>query len=290
MKCQKCGAAWPDDVKFCGKCGTKTTSKGQSLSVSENEVNQRLKALLPRLGLGRFQELAPGLHIAQKGSTHVEVRVVPMGPQVAVRSKAPVTLGTPITQELLQFLLTENANILFGAFGVGSNNEIVYTHTIMSSSMDQFELGASVSSVLNMADKYDDQIVQRWGGKTMKKSAMDNILAPALLKALLAGQKSGAGRGRGPQVKGEDASAATMIKPPIPSPINVSQVIKVGSLPEEYAYLAKQRCACGGTFTREAQALLEIGGKKCDQLSVRCQKCGTEKRFLFDISSFFGRR
>ena len=289
MKCQKCGATWPDDVKFCGKCGTKLAAASRSLSISENQANQRLKAILPKLGLGTFLEVAPGVHITQKGSTHVEVRVVPMGPQVAVRSKAPVTLGTPITQELLHFLLTENANLLFGAFGIGPKNEIVYTHTIMASSMDEFELGASVSAVLNMADKYDDQIVQRWGGKTMKQTAMESVLAPVLVSALLAGKKEGATRGSRPKTRAAFARGRTMVKPPSRASVDVSQAIKVNGIPEEYAYLAKQRCACGGSLTREAQALLELGGKKYDQLTARCEKCGQEQRFLFDINSFFGK-
>ena len=304
MKCSSCNSEWPANVKFCGKCGSRlNVSVGPGLdSPAASEVNNRLKTYLSQLKIAQFREVRPGIHFGQKGSTHVEVRVIPIGPLIAVRSLSPVTVGTPITQDLLQFLLTENANMLFGAFGIGPRNEILFTHTIMATSMDVHELGSSVSSVVNTADKYDDQIVKRWGGKTAKQVAVDEFIAPALLKALLHSKLSGvkAGTARQKFVRPTPKAAtpkpvaavfsgahATIQKPATP---DVSKAIKVSSIPEEYAYLARQRCSCGGRYNRNAQGLLQIKGLWYDQLSVSCSECGNEQQFLFDINSFYGKR
>jgi hypothetical protein len=290
MNCPKCGATWPETVKFCGKCGTKLEAPGNRLGAPEAQVNETLKRLLPQIGLGQFREATPGVHFLQRGSTHVEVRVIAVAGKVVVRSTAPVTIGSSITQEMLQFLLNENANFVFGAFGLGPKGEIIFTHSIVASSLDVTELGASVSAVLNMADKYDDEIVRRWGGKTMKQTALDSVLAPALFKALLSAKVSGPAPATRPAVQPSPTAPATMVRPDRAPAPDLSQAIKVGSILEEYAHVSGQRCTCGGRYEKSAQALLMHNGKPHDQLIVNCAQCGQQRSFLFDISSFFGKR
>lgn len=185
MKCVNCNKDWPAGVKFCGDCGNKLAAAAPSgLSPAQANVNEQLKRLLPRIGLGLFREIQPGHHICQHGSTHVEVRVIDFGGRVAVRSVAPVAIGSRLDAELMRFLLNKNASLVFGAFGVNEQDTVVFTHTILASSMDVEELGASVNSVLLMADQYDDQIVRHWGGKTMRDTVIDKVL-PAPILALL---------------------------------------------------------------------------------------------------------
>ena len=73
---------------------------------------------------------------------------------------APATLS-----DLLHYLLRENEQLRFGAFGVDSDNDICYSHTVVGSTIDKEELQACVMAVVAMADKYDDEIVGRWGGQ-----------------------------------------------------------------------------------------------------------------------------
>jgi hypothetical protein len=254
--------------------------------VSEGVVVDKLRALLPSVGLGKFLEPSPGVFVAQKGSTHVQVRAIDIGAgQVAIRSTSPVTVGTPITPELLEFLLKENSSFVFGGFGLGPNGEVVYSHAIMASSVDAVELGASVSAVVNMADKYDDQIVQRWGGKTARQMAMESFLPKALLQAALRRKAAMApvagGQQSAPQVVGRRVAAA-------PRP-DLSQAIKVNSIIDEYAHINRQRCSCGGSYKKRTQALLEVGGLHYDRLDVECEQCGQGKSFIFDINAFFGK-
>ena len=289
MKCPECkDRDWPRNVKFCGTCGKRLVDNNASPKAPEvHAAIEQLRSLLPEIGLGDFEEPAPGIFVAKKGSTHVQVRAVPVGlGLVAIRSTSPVTTGTPITPALMEFLLSENAKFVFGAFGIGQRKEIVFNHSIMASSVDVVELGTSVSTVVNMADRYDDQIVERWGGKTARQVSVDASIAPALMELL---SRRRAERTQNARRPGAMSAPPTRRRSPHTSPL-AADAIKVRSIPEEYAYLAKLRCNCGGRYDGETQALLEVHGVMYDRLDVRCVKCGDGRSLLFDISSFFGKR
>lgn len=65
--------------------------------------------------------------------------------------------------------------------------------------------------------------------------------------------------------------------------------IPANSLAFEYVYVANQRCDCGGFFKTNRQQLRGVSSSKpVDRLSTLCGKCGAERDFDFDISSFFG--
>jgi hypothetical protein len=68
------------------------------------------------------------------------------------------------------------------------------------------------------------------------------------------------------------------------------KAIKVDSVAQEYLYVARQGCSCGGRLRPTGQALLEYKGRRYDLLKTQCQACGSHGEFLFDINSFFGRR
>lgn len=65
--------------------------------------------------------------------------------------------------------------------------------------------------------------------------------------------------------------------------------IAVKSAAEEYRYLRRQRCACGGRYQLLLQLMRQQEERHFDELHARCDKCGAELDLLFDISSFFGR-
>jgi hypothetical protein len=54
--------------------------------------------------------------------------------------------------------------MIFGAFGLDVNGDIIFEHSIVGSTCDKKELESSVRAVLEIADKYDDKIVAEWGG------------------------------------------------------------------------------------------------------------------------------
>ncbi len=65
--------------------------------------------------------------------------------------------------------------------------------------------------------------------------------------------------------------------------------IPVNSLEFEYVYVANQRCSCGGYFVAVRQELRQGPSGPVDYLIARCEGCGAERPFEFDVGSFFGR-
>jgi len=82
-------------------------------------------------------------------------------------TRAWLVTGAELSAELLKYLLNENADMRFGAFGVDGEGDILFEHTIVGSTCDKEELRASVMAVAFTSDKYDDEIVKRFGGTRM---------------------------------------------------------------------------------------------------------------------------
>ncbi|WP_404784027.1 T3SS (YopN, CesT) and YbjN peptide-binding chaperone 1 [Altericista sp. CCNU0014] len=99
------------------------------------------------------------------GSAWVEVRILPWKEDTVVNVRSTVVSDATLTADLLNYLLRENHEMRFGAFSVSKDGDILFEHTIVGSTIDKRELEASVIAVLEIADKYDDEIVARWGGK-----------------------------------------------------------------------------------------------------------------------------
>lgn len=103
-----------------------------------------------------------------KGSTVVHVAVNAFGDQDAsITVGAPVVTGAQVTPELMAFLLAHNHGSVFGAFGVNpENGTITLDHSIVGSTCDQKELMTSIAFVAETADKLDDAIIGKFGGKS----------------------------------------------------------------------------------------------------------------------------
>lgn len=99
------------------------------------------------------------------GSVLAQVGVSAWGENDAtVTTRAYLVTDVELTPDLLLFLLQENDRMRFGAFGIDSENDIFFEHTILGSSLDQAELQSSVLAVAATADQYDERIIERWGG------------------------------------------------------------------------------------------------------------------------------
>lgn len=68
----------------------------------------------------------------------------------------------------------------------------------------------------------------------------------------------------------------------------MSETIPTNSIEFEYVYVANQRCACGGYFAAVRQELRQGPRGPVDHLTARCEQCGAERSFDFDIRTFFG--
>jgi hypothetical protein len=103
--------------------------------------------------------------IFRVGTSLTHIVVMPWSDDDAIVAvRAYVVSGAELTPDLLHYLLRENDTMLFGAFGIDGDNDIFFEHSIVGTTCDKEELRASVLAVGYTADKYDEEIVSRWGG------------------------------------------------------------------------------------------------------------------------------
>jgi Putative bacterial sensory transduction regulator len=125
-------------------------------------------ALWMREIFGQFpcaRQDVPGLGLFM-GSALVEVLIFPWGDDDAIiNARSYVATDIEMKPDLMRFLLEENAKMMFGAFGIDVNGDIIFEHTIVGSTCDKKELESSVRAVLEVSDDYDDKIIEQWGGK-----------------------------------------------------------------------------------------------------------------------------
>ena len=107
----------------------------------------------------------PGYYLMM-GSAIINVFILPWGDkETVVNCRAYVVTGAERSKEMLEYLLRENYDMRFGAFGLDKEGAVTFEQNIVGSTCDKNELKASIMAVLGTADKYDDEIVSRWGGK-----------------------------------------------------------------------------------------------------------------------------
>lgn len=71
-----------------------------------------------------------------------------------------------VTPELTRFLLMENLNLLFGHFAVNvAERQVWFAHTLLGDFLDPEELVTALSTVAMAANKYDNIIQDRFGGR-----------------------------------------------------------------------------------------------------------------------------
>ena len=115
--------------------------------------------------LAVYRSDAPAFAIAA-GSAVAHVHVLPWTDEGAiVTTRAFVVSGARLEADLMRWMLARNAEALWGAFGVDEDGEIVIDHSINGPTCDKEDLRASVLGVIFSADRYDDEIVTRWGGE-----------------------------------------------------------------------------------------------------------------------------
>ncbi len=135
-------------------------------STPQQECYQKIAAWMDDLFADiPWEELdEPGFGLFM-GSAWVEIRILPWEDDTIVNTRSYVVSDASLDVDLLKFLLHKNAEMTFGAFSLDGDGCIRFEHTIVGSTCDPEELEASAIAVLEIADEYDDWIVERWGGK-----------------------------------------------------------------------------------------------------------------------------
>jgi hypothetical protein len=130
-----------------------------------------------------YKKLDDKLYIIKQGSTFVMINIVPVDAErVQVRCVAQLVKGVNMVGGLARELLELNAKLRFGAFAYEPNGSLIlFIHSILGgATLDSEELLATLSDVALLADEYDDKIIAKHGGQTMR-----DLLEDAAINRLL---------------------------------------------------------------------------------------------------------
>jgi hypothetical protein len=111
-------------------------------------------------------ENEPKFNLLYKETTLIEVEVLPWeihpwedSELAIVRASSHITVGSTVDADLIQFLLSENRKMRFGAFQLDEAGQILFVHSILGGeNMDLLELESCLLSVAAIATRYDDII------------------------------------------------------------------------------------------------------------------------------------
>jgi hypothetical protein len=111
--------------------------------------------------------------VLRRGSAAATVDIQDWDEGSVVKTWSLVVTDLQPTPELYEYLLRLNADQQFGAFALDADNDIVLSHTIIGDTLDPEELRSSVEAIARSADRYDDEIVERFGGLRAKDREPD---------------------------------------------------------------------------------------------------------------------
>jgi hypothetical protein len=112
-------------------------------------------------------------------STQVRIAVQEWGrngdgdPSSVVSISCPILWGAEPSPELYEWVAREGGNFFFGHVSVHDDIStpgkrfVIMTHNLLGDYLDEGELSAAMYAVLNTADKLDDELQGRFGGKRL---------------------------------------------------------------------------------------------------------------------------
>ena len=126
-----------------------------------------------------------GLYVIKQGSSYVMISVIATGAaqeSALVRVTAQVVAGVRPEPQLLRQLLILNGKLRFGAFAYEPDGELIlFSHALLGgSTLNANEVLAAVHDVALVADRYDDHIVARYGGRRMQDVVEESAWARLL--------------------------------------------------------------------------------------------------------------
>jgi hypothetical protein len=114
-----------------------------------------------------------GEFIGRRGSATTHVRPAPWRDGLTVvQIRAPTNQDVPVDGRLTSFLAAENAKFVFGGFALEEESgTVVFRHTLLGDFLSRVELLTAIEAVTETADRYDDEIQRRFGGRLASEAA-----------------------------------------------------------------------------------------------------------------------
>jgi hypothetical protein len=129
----------------------------------------RVEAVLANM-FGQVQNHPDGGYAVDAGSVRVFVAVRPVDEIVLVRVFSITNVDVPVDGDLPAFLLGLNFSMAIGRFSIDTGSRAVwFDHVLGADELDDGTLSRTVAAVAQTADKYDDEVKARFGGRTFRE-------------------------------------------------------------------------------------------------------------------------
>jgi hypothetical protein len=108
-----------------------------------------------------------GDFVVRRGNSVTFLRPLEQNGRSLVRVWAITNVDLQLSDELTRFLLTENASVGFGGFEANESGKVAFSQTLLGGRdlLQRHELAAVLAGVASAADRYNDEIKLRFGGK-----------------------------------------------------------------------------------------------------------------------------
>ena len=146
------------------------------------KLRAMIESALADMGGGEYGVDENGSYVLGLESARVFVVPAWLEDETTVARVFAVTnLGVPVTAELTSYLLQKNLEFVFGGFALDVDEGAVwFNHNLLGDHMTPAELEATVGAVASTADRYDDEIKSRFGGRLYIESPQEEIPAPTM--------------------------------------------------------------------------------------------------------------
>ena len=86
--------------------------------------------------------------------------------KTVIRIFAITNMDVPVTAELTKYLLERNLEFVLGAFALdAANGAVWFNHNLLGEHMAAEEFESSLAAVAQTADRFDNEIKERFGGR-----------------------------------------------------------------------------------------------------------------------------
>ena len=147
-------------------------SPGRRATGAENDVATARARVEQVLG-AMFDDVATlpdGTYFVDAGSVRVFVAVRLAETDVLVRVFSITNVDVPLDGDLPRFLLSLNFTVAVGRFALDAGSRAVwFDHVLGADELDDATLARTVAAVASTADKFDDEIKARFGGRTFRE-------------------------------------------------------------------------------------------------------------------------
>ncbi len=131
-----------------------------------SDVEGRVERFLTEF-LGPVDRDRHGHHTFAVGTARIWVYVEEQGGHAIVKIDSPLVLGVEPSAELFRYVATEN-NYIFGKLRVAeyaAEWNLILSYGLLADCLDRVELEMAVGAVADLADRWDDALVARFGGR-----------------------------------------------------------------------------------------------------------------------------